>query len=120
MAEGEARESKDRPYWLPVVIAFVMWAWLTYLYLYPDAVNLTDFSFNTWKNIGYLVIVVMLAWLFIWKITLSTDVAAEAEEAVCEPAPKEAKAEAETSPREPAKKRPKRFTSCSSPEMVVS
>ncbi len=77
MSDGESKGRKDRPYWLPVVIAFGMWAWLTYLYFTPDAVDTTRFSFNDWKNIGYLVTVIMLAWLFIWKITLSTEVITE-------------------------------------------
>ena len=78
MADGESKRGKDRPYWLPFVIAFVMWAWLTYLFFYPDIVENTQFTFSEWVTIGYLVTVIMLVWLLIWKITLNTEVTTEA------------------------------------------
>lgn len=78
MADGESKRGRDRPYWLPFVIALVMWIWLTYLFLTPEMVDRTEFTFTEWVTIGYLVTVVMLVWLLIWKITLNTEVAAEA------------------------------------------
>jgi hypothetical protein len=117
MSDGESKGHKERPYWLPFVIAAVMLLWLTYLYFTPEAVDRTDFTFVVWKNIGYLVIVIMLLWLFIWKITLSTEVVTEAE-AVAIPEeqvkgkartrPAEEEEEEEPEERPPPKKRPKR------------
>ncbi len=78
MADGESKRGKDRPYWLPFVIALVMWMWLTYLFFDPTMVENTRFTFSEWVTIGYLVTVVMLVWLLIWKITLNTEVATEA------------------------------------------
>ncbi|NIP33533.1 MAG: hypothetical protein GWN18_01225, partial [Thermoplasmata archaeon] len=78
MADGEEKKGKSRPYWLPFVIAFVMWLVLTIFFFRPDLVELTRFTFTEWVTIGYLVTVVMLVWLLIWKITLNTEVTAEA------------------------------------------
>lgn len=78
MADKESKRGKDRPYWLPFVIALVMWIWLTYLFFDPTMVENTRFTFSEWVTIGYLVTVVMLVWLLIWKITLNTEVATEA------------------------------------------
>ncbi len=75
MAEGEVRKGKDRPYPLPFVIALVMWVWLTYLFWVPEMVDRTQFTFSQWVTIGYLVTVIMLAWLVIWKVTIDTEVA---------------------------------------------
>jgi outer membrane biosynthesis protein TonB len=121
MADGEAKRSKGRPYWLPFVIAIVMWMALTYLFLYPEVVDNTRFTFSEWVTIGYLVTSVMLVWLFIWKITLNTEVTAEAVAAaapaerpkakakvkVPEVEPEEAEEEApsEPAPPKPRKKR---------------
>ncbi len=80
MSDGESKGRKARPYWLPVIIAFIMWLVLTYFYFTPEAVDRTRFTFDEWKNIGYLVTSIMLVWLFVWKITLNTDVISEAEE----------------------------------------
>ena len=80
MSDGESKSRKARPYWLPVIIAFIMWLVLTYFYFTPEAVDRTRFTFDEWKNIGYLVTSIMLVWLFVWKITLNTDVISEAEE----------------------------------------
>ncbi len=80
MSDGETKSRKARPYWLPVIIAFIMWAVLTYFYFTPEAVDRTRFTFDEWKNIGYLVTSIMLVWLFIWKITLNTEVISETEE----------------------------------------
>jgi len=77
MADGESRKGKDRPYWLPFLLAVIMFGALTYLFFNPDLVDRTNYSFTTWVTIGYLVIVVMFIWLLIWKITLNTDVAPE-------------------------------------------
>jgi outer membrane biosynthesis protein TonB len=93
MADGEAKKSKDRPYWLPFVIGLGMFVWLTYLFRNPDVVDKTQFSFSEWVTIGYLVTVVMLIWLLIWKITLNTEVATEvAVAAAAAEKPKKAKA----------------------------
>ena len=118
MADGESKRGKDRPYWLPFVIAFVMWAWLTYLFFYPDIVENTQFTFSEWVTIGYLVTVIMLVWLLIWKITLNTEVATEAMAAVTameaarKPEPKtrpvELEEEEEVPQKAPAKPRKKR------------
>jgi hypothetical protein len=78
MADGEPKGGKDRPYWLPFVIAVAMWAWLTYMFLYPDLIETSPLTFTEWVTIGYLVTVIMLVWLLIWKITLNTQVAAGA------------------------------------------
>ena len=80
MSDGETKSRKARPYWLPVIIAFIMWLVLTYFYFTPEAVDRTRFTFDEWKNIGYLVTSIMLVWLFVWKITLNTEVITEAEE----------------------------------------
>jgi len=112
MAEGEVTKAKERPYPLPFVIALGMWLWLTYLFIDPGMVDRTQFTFNQWVTIGYLVTVVMLAWLVIWKVTIDTEVAAPAP--VEEP-PKKPKAKAKPaaegevarkpSPPKPKKKR---------------
>lgn len=80
MSDGETKSRKARPYWLPVIIASIMWLVLTYFYFTPEAVDRTRFTFDEWKNIGYLVTSIMLVWLFVWKITLNTEVVSEAEE----------------------------------------
>ncbi len=120
MADGESKRGKDRPYWLPFVIAFVMWAWLTYLFFYPDIVENTQFTFSEWVTIGYLVTVIMLVWLLIWKITLNTEVtteamaAATAMETAKKPQPKtkpvelDEEEEEEVPQKAPAKPRKKR------------
>jgi outer membrane biosynthesis protein TonB len=125
MADGEAKKGKDRPYWLPFVLAIGMLLWLIYLFLNSDVVDKTQFSFSEWVTISYLVTVVMLIWLLIWKITLNTEVATEVatEAAVAaataeepkkktrpkptppEPATEEEIAEAEKATAKPRKKR---------------
>ena len=77
MADGESKQGKDRPYWLPFLFAIIMFAALTFFFFNPDFVERTPYSFTTWVTIGYLVIVFMFIWLLIWKITLNTDVAPE-------------------------------------------
>ncbi len=113
MSDGETKSRKARPYWLPVIIAFIMWAVLTYFYFTPEAVDRTRFTFDEWKNIGYLVTSIMLVWLFIWKITLNTEVVSEVEEdkpkaGSKEKAEKEEEEEEEPPEEEPPKPRKKR------------
>jgi hypothetical protein len=110
MSDGETKSRKARPYWLPVIIAFIMWLVLTYFYFTPEAVDRTRFTFDEWKNIGYLVTSIMLVWLFIWKITLNTEVVSEIveEEPATESKAKAKKAdetEVEEEPPKPKKKR---------------
>jgi hypothetical protein len=78
MAEGEPKGGKDRPYAAPFLVAIVMWAWLSYLFIDPDMVERSGFTFTEWVTIGYLVTVLMLVVLLIWKITLNTEVATQA------------------------------------------
>jgi len=115
MSDGETKSRKARPYWLPVIIAFIMWLVLTYFYSAPEVVEKTRFTFDEWKNIGYLVTSIMLVWLFVWKITLNTEVVTEAEDEkvkvtsktkVKEPA--ETEVEEEPPKEEPRKPRRKR------------
>ena len=88
MSDGETKSRKARPYWLPVIIAFIMWLVLTYFYSTPEVVDRTRFTFDEWKNIGYLVTSIMLVWLFVWKITLNTELAMEAEDDKVKPVSK--------------------------------
>ncbi len=119
MAEGEPKGGKERPYWLPFVIAFAMWIILTIMFFRPDLVERTRFTFSEWVTIGYLVTVIMLVWLLVWKITLNTEVTAEVvqaseEEKVKKPKTKARPVEEEVSEEEeppkgpPAKPRKKR------------
>ncbi len=109
MSDGETKSRKARPYWLPVIIAFIMWLVLTYFYFTPEAVDRTRFTFDEWKNIGYLVTSIMLVWLFVWKITLNTEVITEAEEDEPKAKAKEEEEEEEKPPEEePPKPRKKR------------
>jgi hypothetical protein len=113
MAEGEAPTGKERPYWAPFVVALVMFAALVIIYLNPGLLSLSRFGldFETLMNIGYLVIVIMLCLLVIWRITLSTEVQ-EAEALVVE----EEKA---PSTKAPAKVRPKRVVKEAAPAPEV-
>lgn len=111
MAEGEPKGGKQRPYWLPFVIAFVMWIALTVMFFRPDLVERTRFTFSEWVTIGYLVTVIMLVWLLIWKITLNTEVTSEvvetpAEEKEKRPSTKARPVEEDTDEDAPPKKAP--------------
>jgi hypothetical protein len=114
MAEGEPKGGKERPYWLPFVIAFAMWIILTIMFFRPDLVDRTRFTFSEWVTIGYLVTVIMFVVLLVWKITLNTEVMAEVVEAPKEEPPKKPRpkarpaedegAEEEAPPRKPPTK----------------
>jgi hypothetical protein len=117
MAEGESKGRKARPYWLPFLIALVMFIALNIFYFRPELVERTMFSFRTWVTIGYLVIVVMLAWLFIWKITLNTEVASGPEPE--EPRPKKAKPTASKAMEADEEEAPKKKTTKARPKRVV-
>jgi len=108
MSDGETKSRKARPYWLPVIIAFIMWLVLTYFYFTPEAVDRTRFTFDEWKNIGYLVTSIMLVWLFIWKITLNTEVVSEIveEEPAAESKAKAKKADETEVEEEPPEEEP--------------
>jgi outer membrane biosynthesis protein TonB len=101
MADGEAKKGKDRPYWLPFVMAIVMLLWLVYLFRNPEIVDLTGRTFTEWVTIGYLVTVIMLVWLLIWKITLNTEVATEAALATAAAAPAKKPTRPKPKPPEP-------------------
>ena len=109
MADGEAKKGKERPYWLPFVIAFVMLIILTLFFFRPEVLELfpTGFTFTEWVTVGYIVTVLMFVWLFVWKITLDTDVTPEAAEVVERPS-EEAKAKPRTEEEEEAPPRPRK------------
>lgn len=113
MSEGETKSRKARPYWLPVIIASIMWLVLTYFYFTPEAVDKTRYTFDQWKNIGYLVASIMLVWLFVWKITLNTELVSEIEDdkpgaASMAPAKKAVETEVEEESLEEEPPKPKR------------
>jgi hypothetical protein len=116
MSEGEARTRKDKPYWAPFVVALVMFFVLVAFYIDPTLLDFSKYGldFDMFMNIGYLIIVIMLCLMFIWKITLSTEVAPDevvvekvAIEKEEEPSEEEYYEE-EAPPEEKAKVRPKR------------
>lgn len=91
MAEGEVPKAKERPYPAPFIVALVMFLILSYLFFDPDLVGRTRFTFSQWVTIGYLITLIMLVILAIWKVTIDTEVAVPM--AVEEP-PKKPKAKA--------------------------
>ncbi|TRO50210.1 hypothetical protein E2P71_11100 [Candidatus Bathyarchaeota archaeon] len=91
MAEGEVPKAKERPYPAPFIVALVMFLILSYLFFDPDLVGRTRFTFSQWVTIGYLITLIMLVLLAIWKVTIDTEVAVPM--AVEEP-PKKPKAKA--------------------------
>lgn len=113
MAEGEPKRGKERPYWLPFVLAVVMLGILILMFFRPDLVDRTRFTFSEWVTIGYLVTVIMFVVLLVWKITLSTEVVSEVveapkEEPVRKPKPKAKNAvdEGDEEERSPPKRPP--------------
>ncbi len=116
MSGGEVKHKKDKPYWAPFLIALIMFLALIAIYIDPNLLSLSKYGldFETLMNIGYLVIVVMLCLMFIWKITLSTEVEAEVastrahEAEVVEGESIDEEEEPSEEPRKRAKPRPKR------------
>jgi hypothetical protein len=119
MSEGETRTKKEKPYYLPPVIALVTFLMLVYFYMNPELLprSALGLEFDDWMNIGYLIIIVMLCISFIWKITLSTPVGAAVEPKV-KGETEEAAGSGEPKVKKAPKARPKRVVKAKAPPKV--
>lgn len=75
MSAEEAHTQRNKLYGVPFAIAVIMVAFLALIYFNPSLQKFTLTDFDTLVKITYVVVVIMLVWLAIWKITLSTEVA---------------------------------------------
>jgi hypothetical protein len=82
MPGKEARSRRKRPEAWPFIIAFIFWIAIVVRYFMPG-LKITSVSFDTWLNIGYLVILVCLVVAAIIRFTLVDGMGTPPPEEAC-------------------------------------
>jgi len=82
MPKKEARPRMRRPEAIPFIIAFIFWLLIVIRYFMPS-LKITTVTFDTWVNIGYLVILICLVVAAIIRFTLVDGIEAPPPEEAC-------------------------------------
>jgi hypothetical protein len=82
MPKKEARPRMRRPEAIPFIIAFIFWLAIVVRYFMPG-LKITTVSFDTWVNLGYLVILVCLVVAAIIRFTLVDGIETPPPEEAC-------------------------------------